>query len=539
MSENYQKYGVEAEEAKFLVDLEKVLHKSIPYEKNISRDTFGFKVKSGNIIELGLHHCELKLLPETIENLSSLKRLILDWNELSTIPDSIGNLKSLQFLYLGNNKLELIPDTIGDLKSILTLDLIYNWFTHLPDSIVHLKSLQTLYLRGTKIRVLPKSFGNLTSLERLDLSNATKLTSLPESFGDLTSLKDLDLSGFDKLTNFMEILIKLTSLQKLNLECTHLSELPEFLGTLIFLKELNLQDNQLKTLPKSFGNLTSLERLNLYHNKLETLPESFGNLSSLGSLNLEWNNLKELPNSFWRLKSLTNLKMCAMWEGDWKKIHYRDTPYILEFCRQRATINIFISHTVSEFASYRIKELAEHLEHQPEINQVFFCEEDLIGNIDAWMEETVPKSQLLLFIGTQQSIFNSRDCSHELFLARKHKIEVTPIKGVDVSWEDLIKVGLSRKLGFEFDEKEFNILCKDLYTYTCKFKRERDLIGKEQDKIKDNRLRIISLINDNLNFPEIDNFPEIERLENEFESNKIKFKEFLIKLGELLDQKDS
>jgi len=346
---------------------------------------------------------------------------------------------------LGNNKLELIPDTIGDLKSILTLDLIYNWFTHLPDSIVHLKSLQTLYLRGTKIRVLPKSFGNLTSLERL----------------------------------------------------------------------------------------------NLYHNKLETLPESFGNLSSLGSLNLEWNNLKELPNSFWRLKSLTNLKMCAMWEGDWKKIHYRDTPYILEFCRQRATINIFISHTVSEFASYRIKELAEHLEHQPEINQVFFCEEDLIGNIDAWMEETVPKSQLLLFIGTQQSIFNSRDCSHELFLARKHKIEVTPIKGVDVSWEDLIKVGLSRKLGFEFDEKEFNILCKDLYTYTCKFKRERDLIGKEQDKIKDNRLRIISLINDNLNFPEIDNFPEIERLENEFESNKIKFKEFLIKLGELLDQKDS
>ena len=223
-----------------------------------------------------------------------------------------------------------------------------------------------------------------------------------------------------------------------------------------------------------------LQTLNLSRNKLDTIPESIGDLKSLQILNLNSNELTKLPNSIWKLHKLNYIKLFFNpWDEEWKEIVKRDAPAIREFCRHRVTINIFISHTVAEFKSYRIKDLAEYLEKQSEINQVYFCEEDLKGNIDMWMEETVPKSQLLLFIGTQKSIFDSKDCAFELFLARKYDIEIIPIKGVNVSWEDLAKVGLSRKLGFEYSDKDFQKFSTDLYRYIREYKRNKDLVTKK------------------------------------------------------------
>ena len=121
----------------------------------------------------------------------------------------------------------------------------------------------------------------------------------------------------------------------------------------------------------------------------------------------------------------------------------RDIPSIREFCRQKATINVFISHSVSDFDYYKIENISDYLQNQEEINKAYYCEEDLKGNIDKFMKKTVPKCQIMLFVGTQNSIFDSEDCSFELFLARKHKIPIIPIKGIDVSWDDLASIGLS------------------------------------------------------------------------------------------------
>jgi len=343
------------------------------------------------------------------------------------------------------------------------------------------------------------------------------------------------------LASLPESIGNLQSLQILNLHDNQLSTLPKSIGKLNYLQKLNLEGNQLTSLPESIINLQSLQRLNLSYNQLFTLPESIGNLNSLQKLDLRDNQLRSLPESMWQLKNLEVIHLLGNpWEGEWKEMAKRDIPSIFEFCKQRATINIFISHTVNEFALYRIKDLAENLEHQPEINQVYFCEEDLWGNIDAWMEDTVPKSNLLIFIGTQQSIFNSRDCSNELFLARKHNIEVTPIKGIDASWEDLIKVGLSRELGFEFDENDFDKFCEKLYKYICEFKRGMDLLRKETDKIMENKSRLLSLIKDNLDTEVLnkifsDKLPDFESLETQFRSKKITFIDFWRRLGDLLD----
>ncbi|HDZ19066.1 MAG TPA: TIR domain-containing protein [archaeon] len=150
-----------------------------------------------------------------------------------------------------------------------------------------------------------------------------------------------------------------------------------------------------------------------------------------------------------------------------------------DYLRKKATIRVFISHAVIDFEPYRIGDLVEFLENQKEISQVFFCEEDLAGNIDEWMLDAVQKCQLMLFIGTRKSVLNSPDCANELQFADKFSIPVIPIKGYDTDWPDLAEINLSRELGLEFDKENFNEFFINLYQYILNFKQEIDLMDKE------------------------------------------------------------
>jgi hypothetical protein len=156
---------------------------------------------------------------------------------------------------------------------------------------------------------------------------------------------------------------------------------------------------------------------------------------------------------------------------------------IREYLREKATIRVFISHAVIDFGPYRIGDLVNYLEKQKEISQVYFCEEDLAGNIDEWMLEAVQKSQLILFIGTQKSVFYSADCANELQLADKFSIPVIPLKGKDIDWLDLAEKNLSRELGLEYDAENFDSFCQDLYKYIENFKREINLMEKEERRL--------------------------------------------------------
>ena len=152
-------------------------------------------------------------------------------------------------------------------------------------------------------------------------------------------------------------------------------------------------------------------------------------------------------------------------------------------------IRVFISHAVNDFESYRIEQLAKYLESQKEISHVYYCEEDLIGDIDDLMMKTVPKCQLLIFFSSNNSL-NSADCIMELRLALKHNIQVTPILGIDMDWKDLelkwedLKLDLSRQLGKEFNPDEFDKFNKDLYSYILKVKQdlEKEIIEKKKGK---------------------------------------------------------
>ncbi len=138
---------------------------------------------------------------------------------------------------------------------------------------------------------------------------------------------------------------------------------------------------------------------------------------------------------------------------------------------RKIRFRVFISHAMADFKEYLIEDLAMYLKNQPGISQVYYCEEDLVGNIDDWMKMTVPRCQILILIATRRSL-NSPDCLKEISLARKHNIQITPILGKDIEWRDLEDLNISRELGRVFNLERFDRLCKDLYNYIIKYKQK-------------------------------------------------------------------
>jgi len=446
MSEKYEELGLNSEDIKVLLDLERNINKRFNQVYEISMDSCGIEVKDGNIIGIGLFNCGL-----------------------TNFPEQIFKFKSIQKLNLADNKLETIPESISELRNLRKLDLSIN-----------------------------------------------KLNSIPESIGKLEFLK------------------------KLGLEHNQLESLPESIGNLKNLKNLNLRENKLENLPNNIGKLISLKKLNLKENQLNHIPESIGELNGIESLILGNNYLFELPWTIWKLKNLNFLHLDNnSWKDEWEELASRDLPSILKFCQKRATINIFISYAVADFDDFHIKDISEFLAGQEEIYNAFYCETDLTGNIDDFMNETVPKCQLLLFFASNKSVFNSVDCAHELELARKHNIQIIPIKGKDVNWGELKEKNLDRLLGHEFNENEFNEFCENLYEYIKQFKRDVNLFDSEEAKFDKEKLNVQNLINrylDSEEFNEIlrENLEKFKEIFQMFSNDQISPMVYLEKLAQIL-----
>jgi hypothetical protein len=142
----------------------------------------------------------------------------------------------------------------------------------------------------------------------------------------------------------------------------------------------------------------------------------------------------------------------------------------------RRGIRIFITHVVDDYSRYRINDIAQFLENQKGIRYVYYCEADLTGNIDAWMQKTVPRCQILLFISTDKSL-NSVDCATELRIAREKRLTIIPILGVGLSWDDLKKVDVHREIGVNFDPMEFEDFSKKLYQQIQIYKKSLSQIS--------------------------------------------------------------
>ena len=520
-----------------------------------------------NLKKLFLSGNQIEQLPESIGNLDNLVELNLKGNLLISLPESIGNLKLLERLDLMYNRLQSLPMSFYNLKRIKCLNLEGNHIHILPESFGELSNLEYLNIEDNLIKRLPHSFDQLYKLKTLKLGtieefpsiitscknleilrfDSKEILSIPEDIGDLKSLKVLEM-GLNSVKTIPSSIGNLISLENLLIVDTQSEYLPESIGNLPNLKSLDLWGNKFKDIPLSIKKLKNLEILNLSSNNLTEIPEEIGHLTNLKKLNLSDNKLIELPPSLKNLKNLTELDIQNNqltklplwlwrlrkleylysrgdknpWQGEWKEVITQDLNEIREFCREKDTLKVFISHAVIDFDTHKIKELSEFLEAQEIIYQAYYCEEDLRGNIDEFMNLVIPECQVLIFIGTKQSIYNSVDCKHELELARKYRLNIIPVKGRDIEWSDFETVALNMD-GIEFLEEDFNTYCKEI-------QKKLDLIHYEIEQRGDLNialnqyfeeiLKVISEYIDSQQFKEL-----YRNSQNEFESFKLEIQD--------------
>ncbi len=434
------------------------------------RISFDWLKELNFIKELVIKKSFLTTIPEFIKEFNNLEELDLDYNRIATLPEWLPNLPELKLLSL-SSKFPILEFTQ---KNIDILKALHNKNIEVSDSIFRLHIELGLPREQVKIIRDIKNEKGENIVRGVNIEDY----SLNERESYLSEIEPyvVDLAVLDG------------KIAQLGIDDMSLKELPENFGKIDGLTKLIIKNTDLTSLPESFGDLNELTELNLSNNVIASLPESFVNLTSIRKLDLGYNQLSEIPTQLWALKELTKLHLSNNPLNDEdKNISQKVPDLIRKYLRKKATIKVFISHAVIDFEPYRIGELVDYLEKQNEISQVFFCEEDLAGNIDEWMLDAVQKCQLLLFIGTNKSVFNSVDCDNELQLADKFSIPVIPLKGKDVDWPDLAERNLSRELGLEYDTENFEDFCKNLYKYVENFKREINLMerGERQQGIID------------------------------------------------------
>ncbi len=473
---NHQGVDIVEKELITITEIESLIATPIPPKMILNENTLGFIVNDYHIIELNVIRTKLAELPASIENLKHLTSLNLKFNQLSQLHPNICNLTNIENLSLDGNQLKSLPLKFGNLQKLIKLSLNDNQITRLPESFGDL-NLQKLTMAGNKLISLFQSFGHIKSLVYLDL-HYNQLKKLPDTFENLVAL------------------------QTINLERNQFEFLPDSICKLECLEAMYLAKNQLSYLPHHFGNLKKIAKLNISDNQFITIPSQIGYLTEIRDLNLQNNPL----------------------DGESKLIASRDLQSIRNWCLQRADIHIFLSHAVIDNNPYRLDEIERFLERCPGIYEIFCCEKNLVGDIDKFMQEYIPKSQLFLFLATKNSIFKSKDCKYEIELARKQNLEIIPIKTSDVSWEDLAVVGLSREFAIKYDPSKFDEFCDKLYQYISRIRKTINLF--EKDRANFNK-KLLTAKNTITNFLETDEFRQI------FLEDPKYFEEVISKLAKL------
>lgn len=109
------------------------------------------KIRDNHITRLRVNKCNLRRLPESIGDLTRLRKLELYSNQLTRLPNTIGNLANLRGLALSSNRLTRLPRTIGKLRQLDSLWLAHNKLRTLPKKIGKLPQLQHISIKQNKL----------------------------------------------------------------------------------------------------------------------------------------------------------------------------------------------------------------------------------------------------------------------------------------------------------------------------------------------------------------------------------------------------
>lgn len=186
-------YPIKSAEWDILRELEKNLQIRILHINDVEENNIAYYSSNKNgISELVIRDSHFSTIPESICELTSLRKLILINNKISHFPESFTNLEFLKELNLNSNSIHHLPDFISNLRLLKILVLSNNKLTQLPESLFNLEFLTHLSLDNNKLDKISKSISKLKNLDSLNL-NGNKLTFLPNSFSELRGLFFMDL----------------------------------------------------------------------------------------------------------------------------------------------------------------------------------------------------------------------------------------------------------------------------------------------------------------------------------------------------------
>ncbi|KAI7727125.1 hypothetical protein M8C21_008077 [Ambrosia artemisiifolia] len=235
--------------------------------------------KDNRIIAIQANGLNLKgSLPKTLNNLTQLQLLELQYNQLTGPLPSLTRLTHLQNLFLNNNKFTSIPSDFFDgMSSLQKVFLDHNSFDSwsIPDSLKIASNLHIFSATATNLTgKIPDFFGSgtFTGLVTLRLSLNRLEGGLPSTFSGslIKSLWLNDQKSLHRLNGSVGVLQHMTQLTEVWLHGNRFSgSLPELWG-LNHLQRLSLRDNRLTgPIPASLTGLQSLKVVNLSNNMFQ------------------------------------------------------------------------------------------------------------------------------------------------------------------------------------------------------------------------------------------------------------------------------
>ena len=109
-----------------------------------------------HITILDLCDNKIKEIPEAIQNLINLQKLLVGNNLLTELPEALGNLCDLDELDANHNQLTDLPQTLMFCDKLTQLTIDYNAFTEIPTVVFDISSLASLFLAANPISRWPE-----------------------------------------------------------------------------------------------------------------------------------------------------------------------------------------------------------------------------------------------------------------------------------------------------------------------------------------------------------------------------------------------